>query len=257
MILRLTIISLLLLGLLNATENKTAEKWEKFFTKNDVTGTIVLKDVKNAESLVYNKERSETQFIPASTFKILNAMIALQTKSIATVDDTIKWDGVERSYKPWNKDHTMRTGFPVSCVWLYQEFARRTGKEAMQKWISASNYGNMKIENDVDQFWLKGKLAISANEQIDFLEKLIKNELSFDTKIQETVKEIMISDSTENYVIHSKTGWAQKIGWFVGYIQTKDNTWIFSLNIDMPDIKMAGLRKSITYDVLKEQGIIE
>ena len=67
----------------------------------------------------------------------------------------------------------------------------------------------------------------------------------------------MITDSTGNYVVHSKTGWSQQIGWYVGYIETKDNVWIFALNMDMDDINMASLRKTITYDILKEQKIIE
>ncbi len=184
-------------------------------------------------------------------------MIALQVSSIESVDDTIKWDGVDRGYKPWNKDQTMRTAFPISCVWFYKELARRTGQDKMKKWIDAANYGNKKIDNKIDRFWLYGKLAISANEQIDFLEELIKDELPFDKKIQETVKNIMITDSNENYVIHSKTGWSDNIGWNVGYIETKDIIWIFAMNIDMNDIKIAPIRKVITYDILKEQRIVK
>jgi beta-lactamase class D len=67
----------------------------------------------------------------------------------------------------------------------------------------------------------------------------------------------MITDSTKNYIIHSKTGWSQDIGWNVGYIETKDNVWIFALNIDMEDLSKGKLRKILTYDILKEQKIVE
>lgn len=127
----------------------------------------------------------------------------------------------------------------------------------MQKWITETNYGNKKIENTIDRFWIDGNLAISANEQIDFLEKLVKDKLPFDNDIQETVKEIMITDTTDAYIIHSKTGWSQNIGWNVGYIEAKNNVWIFAMNIDMHDIEMANIRKTLTYDILKEQRIIE
>ncbi len=246
-----------LIGLFSCNQDKTIDNWEKLFQDNNVIGTFVLKDLRTNKTLIYNKDRSNKEFVPASTFKILNSMIALQVSSIASVDDTIKWDGIDRGYKPWNEDQTMRTALPISCVWFYQELARKTGKEKMQEWITASNYGNKKIENKIDRFWLDGNLVISANEQIDFLEKLIINILPFDKNIQETVKEIMITDSTENYVIHSKTGWSQKIGWYVGYVKTKGNVWIFAMNIDMNDIKMAPIRKIITYNILKEQRIIE
>lgn len=85
----------------------------------------------------------------------------------------------------------------------------------------------------------------------------MKNKLPFDENIQEIVRNIMITDSTENYIIHSKTGWSDNIGWNVGYIETRKNVWTFALNIDMDDIKMANVRKTITYDILKEQTIIQ
>ncbi len=254
----LTIILILaLFGLASCNQNKSTDNLEKFFQENDVNGTFVLKNMNTNKMLIYNKERSNKEFVPASTFKILNSMIALQESSIANINDTIKWDSIDREYKSWNKDQTMKTALPISCVWFYQELARRTGKEKMQECIDKTNYGNKKIENKIDRFWLDGNLAISANEQIDFLEKLVKNELAFDKNIQETVKGIMITDSTQNYIIHSKTGWSQNIGWNVGYVETKDNVWIFALNIDMENLSKGKLRKTLTYDILKEQKIIE
>ena len=254
----LTIVLILtLLGLASCKEQKSTDNWKKFFQEKNVNGTFVLKNMDTNKTLIYNKERSDKEIVPASTFQILNSMIALQEASIASINDTIKWDGINRSFDLWNKDQTMKSALPISCVWFYQELAHRTGNEKMQEWIDNTNYGNKKIENKIDRFWLDGNLAISANEQIDFLEKLVKNELPFDKNIQETVKGILITDSTKKYIIHSKTGWSQNIGWNVGYIETKDNVWIFALNIDMENLSEGKLRQKLTYDILKEQKIIE
>lgn len=73
-------------------------------------------------------------------------------------------------------------------------------------------------------------MRVSVKEQILFIEKLINNELPFDKRIQELTKNIMITDSTKNYIIHSKTGWTKNIGWNVGYVKTEDNKWIFAMN---------------------------
>ena len=116
-------------------------------------------------------------------------MIALQESSIININDTIKWDGINRSFDLWNKDQTMKSALPISCVWFYKNWHMGLEKK-MQEWIDKTNYGNKKIENKIDRFWLDGNLAISANEQIDFLEKLVRNELPFDKDIQETVKEL-------------------------------------------------------------------
>ena len=47
----------------------------------------------------------------------------------------------------------------------------------------------------------------------------------------------MITDSTSNYIIHSKSGWETKtnpqIGWLVGYVEKEQNIWIFAMNIDI------------------------
>ena len=52
-------------------------------------------------------------------------MIALESGVIGDENETIPWDGVEREYPFWNRDHTMRSAIGVSAVWFYQELARR------------------------------------------------------------------------------------------------------------------------------------
>lgn len=236
--------------------NEQNEKWNKIFDKHKINGTFILKNLSNNQLTIYNKERSDSSYLPASTFKILNSMIALQTSSIGSVNDTIKWDGIDKGWEPWNKDQTMKTAMPISCVWFYQELAKRIGKEEMKYWINKANYGNEKLGKEIDNFWLEGDLRISAKEQIMFIERLINNELPFDKQIQEIVKEIMITDSTDNYIIHSKTGWTNQIGWNVGFIETNKNKWVFAMNINMTKIQEAKYRKEITYEILKKEKII-
>ena len=254
---RLLTVILTLLILTSCSQKEKVIKWRKIFDKYNINGTFVLKDISNNRIRIYNEQRSDSAFLPASTFKILNSMIALQTRAINTVNDTIKWDGIDKGWKLWNKDQTMKTAMPISCVWFYQELARRIGKEKMQNWINNSNYGNGKLGNEIDKFWLEGELRISAKEQVLFIEKLINNELPFDKKIQETVKELMITDKTEKYIIHSKTGWTNQIGWNVGYVETTNNKWIFAMNMDIVDKKDAKYRKKITYEILKSEKIIK
>jgi beta-lactamase class D len=243
--------------LISCSQDKQNEEWKKIFDKYNIKGTFVLKNISNNELKIYNIKRSDSTYLPASTFKILNSMIALQTSAIKSANDTIKWDGIDKGWKLWNKDQTMKTAMPISCVWFYQELARRIGKKQMQNWVDKVNYGNRNIGEKIDNFWLEGDLRISAKEQILFIEKLINNELQFDKKIQETVKEIMVTDSTEAYTIHSKTGWTNQIGWNVGYVETKKNKWIFAMNMDIIKEEDAKYRKKITYEILKIEQIIE
>lgn len=245
---------------LNAQNNNSTEKWKLIFDKYNINGTFILYSTSSGETQTFNKERNDSTFLPASTFKILNSLIALETSAINSIDDTIKWDGIDKGLDKWNKDQTMKTAMPLSCIWFYQELARRIGEKNMQKWIDNAGYGNTKMGGQIDNFWLEGDLRISANEQIKFIEKLVNNDLPFDTLIQENVKSIMITDSTDNYILHSKTGWvmrtANQIGWFVGYIESNKGTWIFALNIDINIKSDAKYRKQITYEILEKEGII-
>lgn len=254
---RITTIVLTILISTSCSQDEQNEEWRKIFNKHNIKGTFVLKNISNNKLKIYNIKRSDSAYLPASTFKIINSMIAIQTSAIESVDDTIKWDGIDKGWEPWNKDQVMKTAMPISCVWFYQELARRIGEKQMQYWINKANYGNRNIGKEIDNFWLEGDLRITAKEQILFIEKLVNNELPFDKQNQETVKEIMVTDSTETYIIHSKTGWTNQIGWNVGYIETKDNKWIFAMNQDIIEKQDAKCREKITYEILKSEKIIE
>jgi beta-lactamase class D len=237
------------------------DNWQPIFEKAGVNGTFLLFDMETEKFQSYNHKRIDSAFLPASTFKILNSLIALETKAVKDENDTIKWDGVDRGWDEWNKDQTMKTAMPVSCVWFYQALARRVGEPKMQMWLDSVGYGNCQIGTKVDDFWLQGDLKISAKEQVMFLKKLINNELPFSIHNQELVKKIMITDSTDSYVLHSKTGWGarlkKQIGWFVGYIETDGKTWIFAINIDIKNKSDLKYRQEIAYEILKQQGLIK
>src|SRR3977135_746217 len=88
-------------------------------------------------------ERSGEAMLPASTFKIPNSLIALETGVVGDPDkDVFPWDGVVRSIEAWNRDHTMRSAIAASAVPVYQEIARRIGAERMQKYVDLFEYGN-------------------------------------------------------------------------------------------------------------------
>lgn len=240
---------------------ETPKEWQTIFENNNANGTFVLYNLDTQEYKYYNSLRSDSAFIPASTFKILNSLIALETNVIKDENEIIKWDGIDRGWDKWNRDQNMKSAIAVSCVWFYQELARRIGKNRMQNWLNKVKYGNRQMGGKIDNFWLQGNLRISANEQVKFLEKLVNNNLPFKKKNMETVKRIMITDSTDNYIVHSKSGWETKtnpqIGWLVGYVEKGNSKWIFAMNMDIVKKSDLELRKKITYDILRDEKIIK
>lgn len=71
---------------------------EKYMKDNNVSGTVVIKSLKSGKTNIYNKERSENKYLPASTFKIVNTLIALQEKIVKDENEIIKWNGKAPSY---------------------------------------------------------------------------------------------------------------------------------------------------------------
>ena len=73
------------------------------------------------------------------------------------------------------------------------------------------------------------------------------------------VKGIMLVERTDTYSLHAKSAWtgaALHIGWYVGYVTTVDNIWLFAMNMDMEAASQAPLRHDITIQALQALDII-
>jgi beta-lactamase class D len=135
------------------------ESLGKYFKDAKAEGTFALLDNGTGQFTVYNLPRyRDSAYTPASTFKVVNSLIGLQTGVISNDSMIIKWDGVQRPIAAWNKDLTMYDAFRVSAVPYYQEVARRIGKDTMQHWLDSLSYGTKKITTRIDTF-LAGQLA--------------------------------------------------------------------------------------------------
>lgn len=89
--------------------------------------------------------------------------------------------GVVRERPEWNHDQTLANAFSVSAVWCYQRLARETGEARMQDYLDRIHHGNEDISGGMDHFWLGSSLRTSADEQVDFLRRLLLGQLPFPT----------------------------------------------------------------------------
>ena len=220
------LLSCLLVVLLSScakTRIKEREEWGKFFDNYGIKNAgFMLRDNNHESIYYYNKARVSQRFLPASTFKIFNSLVALETAVAPDDQLVIKWDGVAR--KPeWDKDMNMREAFKVSCVPYYQEMARRIGPARMQHYLDTVKYGNMKMEGNIDTFWLNNSLQISPDEEMGFLKRLYFTELPFSERSQRIVKTLMLQEQTPGYNLYYKTGTGhvgdKYIYWIVGFTE--------------------------------------
>src|SRR5215210_6109267 len=74
----------------------------KYFDENKVEGCFALMNNGTGKFTVYNLSRyRDSSYLPASTFKIVNSLIGLQTGKITNDSMVIKWDGVQRDVPEW------------------------------------------------------------------------------------------------------------------------------------------------------------
>lgn len=232
---------------------------EKLFTEQGIEGTIVISSLNTRQTFIHNDSRANRRFSPASTFKILNTLVSLEERAIAGKDAILKWDGHSYDFPDWNRDQTLESAFKVSCVWCYQELARKVGGEKYRNYIKKTSYGNLLEPFEETTFWLDGSLLISATEQIDFLRKVYLRTLPFSISSYETLRQIMHAEQKPTFKIWAKTGWATRvkpqIGWYVGYVETSKDVWFFATNIDIRNEKELLLRRQLTADALRAKGI--
>ena len=230
-------------------------KISNLYSSNTINGSILIESMDGKVKYQHNVNDKEA-FIPASTFKIPNTLIILEEGLIKGSSEVIQWDGKERDYALWNKDQTLKSAFQVSCVWCYQRYARQIGDKKYHKYLQRFDYGNLLTGTDIARFWLDGDLRVSVKGQINFLRKVYAGELPVEERHIKTLKNIMLSEETENYKVWSKTGWSGKDGWYVGYLVTNNQTWFFANHIEINNKSDLKLRKKLTMETFRILDII-
>jgi beta-lactamase class D len=237
---------------------------KQYFDAKNVDGCFTMMDNSTGGITVYNMAMDTTRVTPASTFKIVNSLIGLETGRITDEKMVIKWDGVKRWKEDWNKDLTMTEAFKVSSVPYYQEVARRIGRDTMKRWIDSISYGNKNIEGRIDTFWLNNILKISPDEQIGLLKRLYFDQLPFRKSTQQQVRDVMLQEDNTSYKLSYKTGWGfdeknNALGWLVGWIEENRHVYFFAtlLKSNNKEYDMKAARLEITKNILKHYGFLE
>ncbi|MBK1621125.1 class D beta-lactamase [Lamprobacter modestohalophilus] len=230
------------------------------FAEAGVQGTLVLARLDGQAVILHNAARAEQRLPVASTFKIFNTLIALEEGAISGIDEVMPWDGRPHPYPDWNQDQTLNSAFAVSCVWCYQRLAERIGAERYRVHLAQADYGRLDEPFVTTEFWLDGSLTISAQEQVRFLRQVIERRLPYRPETYAGMRAIMLAEEGRDYRLFAKTGWAARatpqIGWYIGYVETADATWIFVLNMDIRDESELPLRQALSRASLQAKGII-
>ncbi len=227
------------------------------FQKHHVEGTFVIMDLRSGEVRATDDQLPGKGFLPASTFKLPNTLIGLETGVIPDEHFTQKWDGQDRGRPEWNRDQDLVSALANSVVWYYQEVARRVGDRRMREWLAKLEYGNRKTTCEgkpcIDAFWLGGDLRISPLEQIEFLRRLKAGKLPVSAEHRTLL--LRIFPDQGGYLGKTGTSQSSRVAWMVGY--AGDHAFaLLLLDAGKGGADVFALRKQMTEALLRQAGAI-
>lgn len=217
-------------------------------------GTFVAYD--GSTWTVYNPERAVQRCSPDSTWKIYDALIALDAGTLTAESSSIPWNGTNYPFEAWNKDQTLDSAMQSSVNWYFQTLDQRIGKQKLAKEIRKIDYGNKNIQSNLSSYWLESTLKISPVEQVLMLKRLYYNDFDSSAKNITAVKSAICLTPDHLY---GKTG-TGKIndtnvnGWFIGYALTENEPYFFAVNISNGSGQDAA---DIALKILNQQSLIE
>ena len=248
---------------INSEMEVTTVNYNSYLDSLQAEGIFLLYDLKANKLVEYKGLSKDTMLIPASTFKIPNSLIGLETGVVKDELTEFKWNGTTYQNQAWNKDQNLREAFQNSTVWYFQELARKIGEKHMKKFLAQFNYGNQSTGGGIDKFWLSGDLRISPLQQLEFLKGLWNEELKVSKKTTKTMKKVFVAEKKGESTLYAKTGWGfndgSDIGWYMGVVENKKSTYLFVHALVSKDsrLELFGLaRKSIARRILAENGIL-
>ncbi|HUJ00872.1 MAG TPA: penicillin-binding transpeptidase domain-containing protein [Usitatibacter sp.] len=245
----------------SAAETVAMPRWQRHFDAQGVKGTFVLFEPLEDRYRVLDAARAERRYLPASTFKIPNALIGLEVGSIADENEVFRWDGKPKPVCAWERDHTLDTGMQANAVWMFQEVARRTGKARMREWLDRLEYGNRDLAGGIELFWLQGGLRVSAMEQVRFLHRLAEGRLPMTQRAQRLVRRALAVDRTRACTLYAKAGTAscakEAVAWWVGWVERKGRPQaFFAMNFTPGPATAPGEQVEVGRGVLREAGVL-
>ena len=245
------------------------QEFNKYFDDCNTEGSIAIYDNSRHEWILSDTVGIFKETLPASTFKIINLLIALETNTISDENEVMKWHGntdtVKYGYRPEiYHDMTVKEAFKVSAVWAFIDLAKKIGKENYKKYLTLCSYGNLDLSQTDDDFWNFGAFAVSPLNQVEFLKKMYEGKLPFSKRNIDIVKNVMQTEQEADCTIYAKTGWTREgginTGWWVGYIENKNGTYFFASRL-LQDRKQnsanfGNCRKEITRKVFRDLKIL-
>lgn len=199
--------------------------------------------------IIVRKGPCDVAHSPCSTFKVPLAVMGYDA-GILKNEHEPAWDYLAEYNSSRTEDQ--RTIDPtswesISVIWYSQKITRQLGTASFEKYVKQFNYGNQDVSGDLGknngltESWVMSSLLISPDQQVAFLQKLLKRQLSVSDHAYDMTQRILPQfKADDGWTLQGKTGsgfqrkpdgtWNRKrhVGWFVGWAAKADRKVIFA-----------------------------
>lgn len=242
----------------SSSENISYVDFSKYFGKYE--GSFVLYDSGNDVWSIHDIEHATLRVAPDSTYKIYDALFGLEEDIITPEDSFIAWNEENYPFEAWNANQTLQSAMTSSVNWYFQSIDEQLSFTEICNYIQQIGYGNENVSGDLSTYWLESSLKISPVEQVELLMKLQNNSLGFSSENINTVKDSICLSSSDSGKFYGKTGTGRVDGqdvngWFVGFVETADNTYFFATNIGANSNATGSNASEITLSILSDMNI--
>lgn len=240
-------------------KNITSVDLSNYF--GDYEGCFVLYNLEEDTWQIYNMEQAEKRISPDSTYKIYDALFALEEGIITPDNSFVAWDGQENPFAAWNTDQTLSSAMASSVNWYFQTMDTQLGSDRLAAYFQKIGYGNADVTGDISSYWMESSLKISPIEQVELLTKLHQNEFDFKAENIEAVKEAIQLSASSDAVLYGKTGTGRVNGkdingWFVGSVENGQHTYFFACNIQSDANATGSHASEIALSILADRHIL-
>jgi beta-lactamase class D len=228
---------------------------------------------KENSTLIKREGRCAQRHTPCSTFKLAISLMGYNEGILTDVTHP-EWPyrvGYDAWKASWKQPHNPTTWIKDSCVWYSQKITQTLGMAKFKKYVNEFHYGNQDVSGDIGKdnglthAWLSSSLQISADEQVDFLQRLLKNKLPVDKKTQNLTRAIFyVEDLPHGWKLYGKTGSGLQqnsdrslnpklqVGWFVGWVEKGARKIVFANYIVAPRSEDLSGGQQAKSDAIKE-----
>ena len=222
-------------------------------------GVFLLQRDGGVATVVHSAALADVPRPPASSFKVLLALIALETGALRGPDEILPGDG--RHARPeWRRSMALREALSTSSEPYFAALAERIGRTRLAAWVAKAGYGNGRIGERPARVWHDGVLTVTARQQLAFVDRLRRGDLPFRPAHIAAVKAALREDDGDAR-FHAKTGTHlddddRGTAWWIGWVEGPRGAASFALMIDLKTMDERARRIALGKALLRDAGAL-